>query len=95
MTRTPSLPTTSSSSRITLTMAALCVGAGALFSITPAAASPERAVVCLSGDNTSDCGFTSLAQCEATASGGLGVCNVVSSGLPEHPRAVFSRGHAK
>ena len=31
---------------------------------------------CLTGDSENDCGFTSLAQCEATASGGLGECNV-------------------
>jgi len=30
---------------------------------------------CLSSDSQNDCGFTSLAQCEATASGGLGECN--------------------
>jgi hypothetical protein len=32
---------------------------------------------CLTGDGENDCGFMSLAQCEATASGGLGVCNMV------------------
>ncbi|MCA6111177.1 DUF3551 domain-containing protein [Bradyrhizobium cenepequi] len=32
---------------------------------------------CLTGDGENDCGFTSLPQCEATASGGLGVCNMV------------------
>ena len=31
---------------------------------------------CLTSDSQNDCGFTSLAQCEATASGGLGECNV-------------------
>jgi hypothetical protein len=30
---------------------------------------------CLTSDSQNDCGFTSLAQCEATASGGLGECN--------------------
>lgn len=32
---------------------------------------------CLTGESENDCGFTSLAQCEATASGGLGGCNMV------------------
>jgi hypothetical protein len=32
---------------------------------------------CLSSDSGNDCGFTTLGQCEATASGGLGVCNMV------------------
>jgi hypothetical protein len=32
---------------------------------------------CLSSDSENDCGFTALGQCEATASGGLGVCNMV------------------
>jgi hypothetical protein len=31
---------------------------------------------CLSSESQNDCGFTSLAQCEATASGGLGECNM-------------------
>ena len=39
---------------------------------------------CLSGESANDCGFTSLAQCEATASGGLGVCDMVAVGPLEH-----------
>jgi hypothetical protein len=84
------------SSSITLTIAALCLAAGALLSSAPAAAaSGERAGYCLSGDGTADCGFTSLAQCEASASGGLGVCNIVSAGLAERSRAALSRGQAR
>jgi hypothetical protein len=65
----------------------------AFISTAPAkAASSERATYCLSSDSQSDCGFASLAQCEATASGGLGVCDTISA-LPEEHGA-FSRFRA-
>jgi hypothetical protein len=65
------------------TIAAFALAVYAFISTGPAAAaSSEHAVYCLSGDSENDCSFTSLAQCEATASGGLGVCQV----MPAWPR---------
>jgi hypothetical protein len=72
-------------------IAALVLAASAFISIEPAAAAnSERAVYCLSGESENDCGFTSLAQCEATASGGLGECAMVAAGpLQRDPYALY------
>jgi len=60
------------------TIAALVLGASAFLSTAPAAAAGGN--YCLSSsENGVDCSFTSLAQCEATASGGLGECNMVAA----------------
>jgi hypothetical protein len=78
-------------------LAALVLAASGLISPRPAAAATgsAHAVYCLSGDNEADCGFTSLAQCEATASGGLGECNrVVAEPMDRGPYA-FARAHAR
>jgi Protein of unknown function (DUF3551) len=75
-------------------IAALALGACAFLSSAPAAAATsERATVCLSSDSQSDCGFASLAQCEATAAGGLGVCDMVSAIPEEH--SAFARSRAQ
>lgn len=60
---------------------ALALGAGTFLSAAPAAAatSGTRTTYCLTGDSQNDCGFTSLAQCEATASGGLGECAMLQA----------------
>jgi hypothetical protein len=59
------------------TLGAFVLAVCAFISTGPAAAqTSERASYCLSSDSENDCGFASLAQCEATASGGLGVCNM-------------------
>jgi hypothetical protein len=66
------------------TLGAFALAVCAFISTGPAAAATsERATYCLSSDSENDCGFMSLAQCEATASGGLGVCNMA----PTWPRA--------
>jgi|AmaraimetFIIA100_FD_contig_41_11075979_length_738_multi_5_in_0_out_0_1 hypothetical protein len=57
------------------TLAMLVLGACAFLSTAPAAAAGGN--YCLSSDANMDCSFTSLAQCQATASGGLGECNMV------------------
>jgi hypothetical protein len=63
-------------------MAALVLAACAFVSIGPAAAADgAHATYCLSSDSENDCGFTSLAQCEATASGGLGECKMATAGF--------------
>ena len=76
--------------------AALALAASAFVATRPAAAATgEHVTYCLYGDGQSDCGFMSLAQCEATASGGLGVCNAVSSDpLQRDPDTLFG-GHGK
>jgi uncharacterized protein DUF3551 len=80
----------------TAAMAALVLAAYAFISIAPAAAADNgHAVYCLSGDNENDCGFTSLAQCEATASGGLGECEMAPAGLPQRGPAPLHRFQAK
>ena len=58
--------------------AALVLAASAFIPIAPAAAatSNAHATYCLTSDSENDCGFTSLAQCEATAFGGLGECDM-------------------
>ena len=58
---------------------ALVLAAGAFIPTAPAAAATSnvRTTYCLTSDRENDCGFTSLAQCEATASGGLGECDMV------------------
>jgi len=66
------------------TLGAFALAVCAFISTGPAAAATsERVTYCLSSDSENDCGFMSLAQCEATASGGLGVCNMA----PTWPRA--------
>jgi hypothetical protein len=91
--RFPMEPTMSRPSlrTISFAFATLVLAGGAFISTMPAAAAAsERTTYCLSGDGQSDCGFMSLAQCEATASGGLGVCNAVSSGpLQRDPDTLF------
>ena len=62
---------------------ALVLGAGAFLSTTPAAAAGGGNYCLSSSENGVDCSFTSLAQCEATASGGLGECNMVATGLAQ------------
>jgi len=80
----------------TAAMAALVLAACAFFSVGPAAAADSgQAVYCLSSDSENDCGFTSLAQCEATASGGLGECDVRAAGLPRRGPVVLHRFQAK
>ena len=77
-------------------IAALMLGACAFLSSAPAAAATsEHATVCLSSDSQSDCGFASLAQCEATAAGGLGVCDMVSAMPEEHSAFARSRAQAR
>ena len=77
------------------TMAALVLAVGAFISTEPAAAaSAPRATYCLLSDSQSNCGFTSLAQCEATASGGLGVCNSETVWPGERGPEEFSRSRA-
>jgi hypothetical protein len=77
-------------------IAALVLAASALISTEPAAAAnSERAVYCLSSDSENDCGFTSLAQCEATASGGLGVCDMMAAWPEQHGPYALYRSHAK
>ena len=65
---------------------------GAFLSAAPAAAAGGN--YCLSGDSITDCSFTSLAQCEATASGGLGECNMVAAGFEQRGTYAFYRAHA-
>jgi hypothetical protein len=74
-------------------LAAVVLAASAFLTTAPATAatSSEPAAYCLSGDNGTDCGFSSRAQCEATASGGLGVCNVMPSW--QEPRDRYAVGH--
>jgi Protein of unknown function (DUF3551) len=100
----PSLPNVSLSSATRqglsragfVAIAALVLAASAFISTGPAAAAnSERAVYCLSGESENDCGFTSLAQCEATASGGLGVCNMMAAWPEEHGPYARYRSHAK
>jgi hypothetical protein len=77
------------------TMAALVLAAAAFISTDPAtAASSGRATYCLSSDSQSDCSFTSLSQCEATASGGLGVCDKQTEWPGERGPEEFYRSHA-
>jgi hypothetical protein len=61
--------------------AALVLAAGAFLPAAPATAATSggHATYCLTSDSVNDCGFTSLAQCEATASGGLGECDLVQA----------------
>ena len=48
----------------------------------------------LSSDSQSECIFTSLAQCEATASGGLGECDRKAVWPGEGSPVEFFRSHA-
>ena len=67
------------------TIVALIVAACAFLSIEPAAAAnSERFSYCMSSESEMDCGFASMAQCEATASGGLGVCDRKAAWPREH-----------
>jgi uncharacterized protein DUF3551 len=58
---------------------AFVLAAGAFLPTAPAAAATTgtHTTYCLTSDSENDCGFASLAQCEATASGGLGECSMV------------------
>ena len=77
-------------------MAVLVLAACAFLPVAPAAAADSgHAVYCLSGDSENDCGFTSLAQCEATTSGGLGECEMVPAVLPQRGPAALRRFQAK
>jgi hypothetical protein len=53
----------------------------------------EAAPVCLAGGsaNTLECDYTTLAQCEATAAGGLGYC-VTSPGYALSAYASYAKG---
>jgi hypothetical protein len=76
------------------TMVALVLAAGAFISTEPsAAASSGGATYCLSSESQNDCNFTSLAQCEATASGGLGECDRMAVWPGKHGPEEFSRSH--
>jgi Protein of unknown function (DUF3551) len=79
------------------TIAALVLAAGAFISTAPAVAatSSEHAVYCLSSDSQNDCGFVSLAQCQATASGGLGVCSMMPAWSEQRGRNAFDRFQAR
>jgi hypothetical protein len=73
-------------------LVALALAASA-FTTTPAAAATgiePATTYCLSSDNGTDCSFASHAQCEATASGGLGTCTV--SPMWQEPRDRFAGG---
>src|ERR1700761_1506220 len=76
-----------------LAATAFVLAAGALSPTAPAAAATTgaQATYCLSSDSESDCGFTSLAQCEATASGGLGECSMVPAW--SRPRDAYALDH--
>ena len=77
-------------------MAVLVLAACAFLPVAPAAAADSgHAVYCLSGDSENDCGFTSLAQCEATAAGGLGECDRVAMGPQQRGTTVLHRFQAK
>jgi hypothetical protein len=78
-------------------IAALVLAACAFVPIGPAAAATDsgHAVYCLSGDSENDCGFTSLAQCEATAAGGLGECDRVAVGPQQRGPMALHRFQAK
>jgi hypothetical protein len=73
------------------TIAVLVFGACASLASPPAAAAVGN--YCLSSDANMDCSFTSLAQCEATASGGLGECKLVVTPATRGPQALYS-GHS-
>jgi Protein of unknown function (DUF3551) len=80
---------------LSLASAALVLAAGAFVPAAPAAAAERaHATYCLSSDSENDCSFVSLAQCEATASGGLGECNRVATGLEPRGAYAFYRAHA-
>ena len=77
-------------------MAALFLAACAFIPAGPAAAADGgHAVYCLSGDSENDCGFTSLAQCQATAAGGLGECEMAAAALPQRGPPPLHRYQAK
>ena len=76
---------------------ALVLAVGAFIPTAPAAAatSLSQATYCLTSDSQNDCGFTSLAQCEATASGGLGVCNMVPAWSRPQDAYAFDRSRLR
>jgi len=82
----------------TAALAALVLAAGAAFMWTAPASAAEsaHATYCLSSsiDGRMDCGFTSLAQCKATASGGLGECNMMAAGPLDRGVYASYRAHA-
>jgi hypothetical protein len=76
----------------TATMAALVLAACAFIPTRPAAAATSNSTsYCLSSDSENDCSFASLAQCEATASGGLGVCGRVAAWSSDRGPYAMSR----
>jgi hypothetical protein len=76
-------------------IAAFALAAGAFITPAAAATNSERASYCLSSDSENNCGFVSLAQCEATASGGLGVCSMMPAWSEQRGRNAFDRWQAK
>ena len=78
-------------------VAALVLAACSFIPIGPAAAATDsgHAVYCLSGDSENDCGFTSFAQCEATAAGGLGECDRAAVGPQQRGTTALHRFQAK
>jgi hypothetical protein len=71
------------------TIAALALGATFL-STAPAAAAAGGSYCISSNETGVDCSFRSLAQCEATASGGLGECSMTAPFA--RGRFAFGRG---
>ena len=78
-------------------IAALVLATGAVVLTVPAAAASNsgHAAYCLSSDSENDCSFTSLAQCEATASGGLGVCDMMPAWPEQRGRYAPDGSQAK
>jgi Protein of unknown function (DUF3551) len=93
----PALSSTELLRRSRWAFAAIAALAFAVYAFHPAkaaaATASDHATYCLSSDSQSQCGFTSLAQCEATASGGLGVCNMVPAMSDD--LGSFRRAHAQ
>ena len=93
-------PTTSKFSRSSLSyfgaaaIGALVLGAGAIISSAPAAAA-TGSTYCLTSDAQSDCGFVSLAQCEASAAGGLGSCDAAAGWSDDRSAFTRMRGQAR
>jgi hypothetical protein len=77
--------------RVPLILASLLVSVCIYGATAPARA--EAYPVCLAGGsaNTIECGYATLAQCEASAAGGLGYC-VASPGYALNAYASYGRG---
>lgn len=75
--------------------AAFVLAASTFLPTAPATAATSNAhtTYCLTSDSENDCGFTSLAQCEATASGGLGECDMVPAW--SRPQNAYALDHSR